>query len=154
MRLSYKPIDRAGRMRLLALCWTGFLLVFFTFSSTQEYYSMPCYPALALLHRLCCWRRQILDPGRPPGHLPPSPPLAALVIVVILAQVWNLPTPGDISSALTAHPEAYTLSLGHMGDLTLQSFAYLARAVDHCGHRFRDRRVGPLVAAARSSVMS
>ena len=36
-------------MRLLALCWTGFILVFFTFSTTQEYYSMPCYPALALL---------------------------------------------------------------------------------------------------------
>ncbi len=30
-------------------CWTGFILVFFTFSTTQEYYSMPCYPALALL---------------------------------------------------------------------------------------------------------
>src|SRR5712664_4702171 len=47
--LSYKPVDRAARVRLLALCWTGFLLIFFTFSTTQEYYSMPCYPALALL---------------------------------------------------------------------------------------------------------
>ena len=47
--LSFRPVDRAGRMRLLCLCWAGFLLVFFTFSSTQEYYSMPCYPALALL---------------------------------------------------------------------------------------------------------
>src|SRR5450755_623245 len=46
-RLSYRPIDRGGRMRLLALCWTGFMLAFFTFSSTQEYYSMPCYPVLA-----------------------------------------------------------------------------------------------------------
>ena len=33
----------------MALCWAGFILVFFTFSTTQEYYSMPCYPALALL---------------------------------------------------------------------------------------------------------
>ncbi|MGH9703993.1 MAG: ArnT family glycosyltransferase, partial [Candidatus Acidiferrales bacterium] len=48
-RLSYSPVDRAGRMRLLAVCWIGFLLLFFTFSTTQEYYSMPCYPALALL---------------------------------------------------------------------------------------------------------
>ena len=48
-RLSFRPLDRAGRTRLLALCWTGFVLVFFTFSTTQEYYSMPCYPALALL---------------------------------------------------------------------------------------------------------
>src|SRR5437870_6317503 len=35
-KLSYKPVDRAGRTRLLALCWTGFLLIFFTFSTTQE----------------------------------------------------------------------------------------------------------------------
>ncbi|MGH9678284.1 MAG: ArnT family glycosyltransferase, partial [Candidatus Acidiferrum sp.] len=47
--LSYKPENRAGRTRLLALCWSGFLMVFFTFSTTQEYYSMPIYPALALL---------------------------------------------------------------------------------------------------------
>src|SRR5260370_29143393 len=51
--------------------------------------------------------------------------LAAATIAVILVQVWNLTAPGDISSALLQHPEAYTLSLGHMGDLTLQSFAYL-----------------------------
>ena len=50
-KLSFKPNpnDRAGRTRLLALCWAGFVLIFFTFSTTQEYYSMPCYAALALL---------------------------------------------------------------------------------------------------------
>ncbi len=48
-KLNYKPVDRAGRTRLLALCWAGFLMLFFTFSTTQEYYSMPIYPALALL---------------------------------------------------------------------------------------------------------
>src|SRR5262249_57248266 len=50
---------------------------------------------------------------------------ALAVIIVILVKVWSLPMPGDISSALVQHPEMYTLSLGHMGDLTLQSFAYL-----------------------------
>ena len=44
-----QTVDRAGKTRLLALCWIGFILVFFTFSTTQEYYSMPCYPAMALL---------------------------------------------------------------------------------------------------------
>ena len=47
--LSIGSADRASRTRLLALCWAGFILAFFTFSTTQEYYSMPCYPALALL---------------------------------------------------------------------------------------------------------
>jgi Dolichyl-phosphate-mannose-protein mannosyltransferase len=127
-RLSYRPIDRAGRMRLLALCWTGFLLVFFTFSSTQEYYSMPCYPALALLIGCALTEQALIEQKWIwAGHrvIAGIAALAALVIAIILAQVWNLSTPGDISAALTQHPEAYTLSLGHMEDLTLQSFAYL-----------------------------
>ena len=47
--LRYRGTDRAARMRLLALCWIGVVLGFFTFSTTQEYYSMPAYPAFASL---------------------------------------------------------------------------------------------------------
>ncbi len=46
----------------------------------------------------------------------------------LLALLWasrGFTAPGDISQALAHNPGAYTLSLGHMGDLTLQSFAYL-----------------------------
>ncbi len=124
VKLSYKPIDRAGRTRLLLLCWAGFILIFFTFSTTQEYYSMPVYPALALL--IGCvmaeaggWKKVAF---RTIGVIAG---VAAIVIAIILWHVWALPTPGDISNALTQHPDAYTLSLGHMGDLTLESFAYL-----------------------------
>ena len=123
-KLSYKPVDRAGRMRLLALCWAGFVLVFFTFSTTQEYYSMPVYPALALL--LGC---VMASPDRwtraGSKMIAIVSAIAAVVIVGILWHVRGLPTPGDISNALTSNPDAYTLSLGHMGDLTLESFAYL-----------------------------
>jgi len=122
--LSFKPVDRAGRTRLLALCWAAFLLVFFTFSTTQEYYSMPVYPALALL--LGCamaaeggWVRV---GTRVVGVVAI---LAAVAIFGIFFAVRSNPTPGDISSALQQHPGAYTLSLGHVGDLTLASFAYL-----------------------------
>jgi hypothetical protein len=45
--------------------------------------------------------------------------------VAILVVDRNVPTPGDIFNALTSHPSAYTLSLGHMEDLTVRSFAYL-----------------------------
>jgi len=51
--------------------------------------------------------------------------LAGLTAVAILIRVWNLPATGDISRSLTQNPELYTLSLGHMGDLTIDSFAYL-----------------------------
>jgi 4-amino-4-deoxy-L-arabinose transferase-like glycosyltransferase len=123
-RLNYKPLDRAGRTRLLALCWAGFILVFFTFSTTQEYYSMPCYPALALLLGSAMaaggnWIRygtRVLC-----GVLI----LAAGAVLTLYFLAWNLATPGDISAALSPHPGAYKLSLGHMEDLTIASFAYL-----------------------------
>jgi 4-amino-4-deoxy-L-arabinose transferase-like glycosyltransferase len=123
-KLSFKPLDRAGRARLLALCWTGFLLAFFTFSTTQEYYSMPCYPALALLLGSAmamggCWIR------RGTRVLAVSTGCAGLAALAILIAVRHVPAPGDISAALSQHPTAYTFSLGHMQDLTLESFAYL-----------------------------
>src|SRR5439155_15072852 len=110
--------------RLLALCWTGFLLIFFTFSTTQEYYSMPCYPALALLLGSAMamggdWIR------RGTRVLCTLAAMAAVTTFTIFFAVRNLPTPGDISSALGHHPSTYTLSLGHMMDLTFDSFAYL-----------------------------
>jgi 4-amino-4-deoxy-L-arabinose transferase-like glycosyltransferase len=123
-KLSYKPLDRAGRTRLLALCWAGFILIFFTFSTTQEYYSMPCYPALALLLGSAMamggnWIR------RGTVALAGIAACAGLACITIFFLVKNVPTPGDISSALGQHPSAYTLSLGHMMDLTFDSFAYL-----------------------------
>jgi len=121
---SFKPVDRAGRTRLLGLCWAGLVLVFFTFSTTQEYYSMPCYPALALL----------LGPAIAAGGvwirrgtrvLAVICGLAAVAALAILLLVRGLPGSGDITRALSTHPGAYTLSLGHMEDLTLAAFAYL-----------------------------
>ncbi len=124
LKLNYRPVNRAGRASLLALCWTGFILVFFTFSTTQEYYSMPVYPALALLlgaaiaegGAVVRWGTRML------GVIAA---LAAAAILWILWVVRRVPTPGDISNALSLHPSYYSLSLGHMLDLTLDSFAYL-----------------------------
>ncbi|MGA8023918.1 MAG: glycosyltransferase family 39 protein [Candidatus Acidiferrales bacterium] len=123
-KLSFRPVDRAGRTRLLALCWAGFVLVFFTFSTTQEYYSMPCYPALALL----LGSAMALDHAwvrRGTRALAVISACAAVFAFAVYWDVRNLPAPSDISEALSHHPSAYTLSLGHMLDLTLPSFAYL-----------------------------
>lgn len=123
-RLSYRKPDRASRVRLMALCWTGFILVFFTFSTTQEYYSMPCYPALALLLGSAiasgdAWLRYGTK------ALAVIATTASAATAVILWLVRGMASPGDISEALKQHPSVYTLSLGHMLDLTLASFAYL-----------------------------
>jgi 4-amino-4-deoxy-L-arabinose transferase-like glycosyltransferase len=123
-KLSFRPVDRASTTRLLALAWAGMILVFFTFSTTQEYYSMPAYPALALLTGSAMaaggvWIRR------------GTRVLCAILLLcaIAAASLWfavrGMPAPGDISAALVHHPGVYTLSLGHMLDLTLNSFAYL-----------------------------
>jgi 4-amino-4-deoxy-L-arabinose transferase-like glycosyltransferase len=122
--LDYRPTSRAGRARLMAACWIGVVMLFFTFSTTQEYYSMPIYPALALL------AGSVLSSG---GRWVRAGTYALLsvctilfaVLSVLLVSVWHLPAPGDISQALTQHPDLYTHSLGHIRDLTLNAFAYL-----------------------------
>jgi hypothetical protein len=123
-KLSYRPIDRAGKTRLLALCWIGFVLVFFTFSTTQEYYSMPCYPALALLAGSAMAAGGVWV-VRGTRVLSGVMFCAGTATAILWFLVRNNATPGDISLALSQHPGAYSLSLGHMGDLTLASFAYL-----------------------------
>jgi Dolichyl-phosphate-mannose-protein mannosyltransferase len=123
-KLDYAPASRQGRVRLMALCWIAVVMLFFTFSTTQEYYSMPIYPAMALL--IGSALRKGSQSVRIGSYLLMG--IAILLFVVlsgIWLSVWKIPVIGDISDALTQHPEMYTLSLGHMGDLTLNAFAYL-----------------------------
>ena len=125
VRMSYRGPDRASRVRLLALCWIGMVLGFFSLSTTQEYYSMPAYPAFAILIGGAmaesgerAWKVCIRIAGVE----------AAVAFVAIVGLLWasaGYSAPGDISKALAPNPSAYQLSLGHMGDLTLKSFAYL-----------------------------
>jgi 4-amino-4-deoxy-L-arabinose transferase-like glycosyltransferase len=140
-RLGFLGPDRGSRVRLMALCWAGVVLVFFTFSTTQEYYSMPAYPALALLlgcaiaggGALVRWgtRAAAAVAG-----------CAAVAVAAILWQVRDVPAPGDISAALRQNPELYTLSLGHAADLTLHSFAYLRLPLALAGAAFLIGAVG------------
>jgi 4-amino-4-deoxy-L-arabinose transferase-like glycosyltransferase len=122
--LDYKTTSRASRTRLMAACWIGAVMFFFTFSTTQEYYSMPIYPALALLVGSALSRGGRWIRG---GTYALVATCAILfgVLSFLLLSVWHVPAPGDISQALTQHPELYTHSLGHLWDLTLDAFAYL-----------------------------
>ena len=123
-RHSYRPTNRDGKLRLLALVWITFVLIFFTLSTTQEYYSLPIYPALAILLGSDLASRQ--QYSRTASIILTSVlSINLFTIIFLLAYNAKTPTPGDISSALTQNPDMYTLSLGHMTDLTLHAFAYL-----------------------------
>lgn len=85
---------------------------------------MPAYPALALLLASAMTQedRWLTVATRVAAGIAT---LAAAVIGFLFWNVRSLPAPGDISVALTSNPDVYTLSLGHMADLTFGAFAYL-----------------------------
>ncbi|MDQ2711549.1 MAG: glycosyltransferase family 39 protein, partial [Acidobacteriota bacterium] len=151
-RLKYGTADRASRFRLLCAIWIGFVLLFFTFSTTQEYYSMPCYPAFALL--IGCGM-QTCAGRRPPmlRVLAAITGAACLITAGLLVASIGMPAPGDISNALTQHPSAYTLSLGHMGDLTFESFAYLRMPLFLAAVAFAIGTAGALLRNARAAYL-
>jgi 4-amino-4-deoxy-L-arabinose transferase-like glycosyltransferase len=155
-KLAYRPKgpeDRAAQTHLLALCWAGFVLIFFTFSTTQEYYSMPCYPAFALLlgSAMASGSAWIRRGSRALGVVAAC---CAAAVITILAMVRHVPTPGDIVSALTTNPQAYKESLGHMEDLTLSSFAYLRLPLIMAGVAFLVGAVGTLFSTGRRAFLA
>lgn len=123
-------LDERGRANLLLGIWAAVIVVFFSFSSRQEYYSLPAVPALALL--TAGWlQREAHSPAdsrdRRAGRFASSVLLALgfvvfLACMSIFAQTHPFPPGTDIGDVLSSRPGNYKLSLGHMQDLTIESF--------------------------------
>jgi 4-amino-4-deoxy-L-arabinose transferase-like glycosyltransferase len=137
------PLQRRGA--LLLLIWAAVVLLFFAFSTRQEYYVLPALPALAIL--LAGWFTQpfLVGTSRAPGAprsthdealrqaLKTDTPVRAaqrstLVLLIlgtlfaaaaltILLQAHTPPPHTDLSTLLTEHPSDYALSMGHFLDL-------------------------------------
>lgn len=122
-------LDRRERANLLFLLWPLVILLFFSFSTRQEYYTIPGLPGLALL--VGGWLARESETGaeesdRRPG-LVSSGILFALGVLAFVAGMYVLfvsraPAPGaDLADLLKKNPQDYNFSLGHMFDLTPQA---------------------------------
>ena len=120
---------REQKVALLLLTWALAILVFFSFSTRQEYYVLPSLPALALLTGI--WFAQedaspAGSPARKQGLLCSGILLAVGILVFAVTIFFAVSAPpvppnADIVDLLTSNPNLYTLSLGHLFDLTAQS---------------------------------
>ncbi len=121
--------SREERVALLLITWALAILVFFSFSTRQEYYVLPALPSLALLTGICLSREQdasACSPERRRGLISSRIMLVlgAVVFVITIFFAVKAPTPprnADIADLLKTNPDLYTLSLGHLFDLTGQS---------------------------------
>ena len=127
-RRQLRSDDVAERTRLLLVIYSGLVLLFFSLSTNQEYYTFAAY--LPLLMLLASELGRLRSDTR--GIRVTFGALAALctsLAVVLVVGLWSsrgLPYCPDIG-ALLAHRSVgnYTLSMSHFFDLTAASFAAL-----------------------------
>ncbi len=119
------------RTRVICWIWAGVVLTFFAFSTSQEYYTFPCYfPLVLLLADATAEEEEKVSRSR--WLLAIAGVTAALCLAaaaVLIAGLWtsrSLPFVSDIGTVLAKHNMAEdTLSMSHMLDLTGESFAAL-----------------------------
>jgi 4-amino-4-deoxy-L-arabinose transferase-like glycosyltransferase len=125
-RVRFPRHDQAWN--LLAI-WAAFVMVFFSFSTRQEYYSLPALPPLALMIGGWLGREEKCS-ARDPRRIAGRRIAVVLFLVGATASViatWltihaRPPIPGtDLSTLLTQNPADYALSLGHFLDLGTRS---------------------------------
>ena len=127
-----RNLNREQRLTFFFALWALLVIVFFSFSTTQEYYTMPAYPAFALLIGRAIARREEQESLRARRSLLITQAALAMFGLLVLAAgayaflaTRHLTVEGDISTALGRNPDAYALSLGHVLDLTPRSLAAL-----------------------------
>ncbi|HEX7960739.1 MAG TPA: glycosyl transferase, partial [Terriglobales bacterium] len=137
----------ADQTRLLCFLWAAVLLVFFAFSTNQEYYTFPAYFPLIIL---------VADALISAYERPSRWQTAAYAVLVFLGTaaavalfvgLWssrNLPFQPDVGAALAERAIGnYTLSMSHFFDLTDASFAGLRLPATLAAIAFL---IGPLAA--------
>jgi 4-amino-4-deoxy-L-arabinose transferase-like glycosyltransferase len=129
-RREHQPLDFRARTRWICILWALVTLIFFSFSTNQEYYTFPAYLALFLLIASAVAGEE--QEGRQSWLVATSAVSVTVRIVfaaVLIAGLWSsrhLPFVPDIGEVLAqTNMENDTLSMGHILNLTGQSFAAL-----------------------------
>jgi 4-amino-4-deoxy-L-arabinose transferase-like glycosyltransferase len=119
-------LSRAQKANLLFFLWALVIVGFFSFSTRQEYYTIPALPGMALL--VGGWLARETSSSDTEG-IRRAGKISSTVLLVFgliafaagmyLLSVSHLPSPGaDLAEQLKKNPQDYDLSLGHVLDLT------------------------------------
>jgi 4-amino-4-deoxy-L-arabinose transferase-like glycosyltransferase len=117
------------RATLIFALWPLVILLFFSFSSRQEYYVLPGLPGVALLLGGWLARESASAHDSDERRSGKSSSIVLVVVgvaicVVCVALAWQAQAPPpnyDIAELLKKNPQDYALSFGHILDLTPQA---------------------------------
>lgn len=123
------PMERRQRANLLFFLWALVILLFFSFSTRQEYYTIPALPGIALLAGgwLACESSE--DASASERRVGRRSSLVLMIVGVLsgvlglaLLSLTHRPPAGvDLAELLKKNPQDYDFSLGHVLDFTPQA---------------------------------
>jgi 4-amino-4-deoxy-L-arabinose transferase-like glycosyltransferase len=162
------------RASLLLGIWALVILGFFSFSTRQEYYVLPALPALASLGGMWLAKEEELPADsrvRRTGRICAAILLVFGVVIFMVAGALAvtlppLPAGSDFADALRKDSDLYTLSMGHLFDLTpralgafrlpltLTSLGFLAGTVLNWWFRRRNNLIKANLALAGMMVVA
>jgi 4-amino-4-deoxy-L-arabinose transferase-like glycosyltransferase len=119
-------LEGEDQAALLLVVWALVILVFFSFSTRQEYYVLPALPALAVLCGMWLKKEEssVARSSLRRSGVRFSAVLLAMgavgfAVTIFFAATSQTPPPGtDIADLLRQAPTMYKLSMGHLFDLT------------------------------------
>ena len=129
LKILRGTMDRRQRSSLLFFLWALMILLFFSFSTRQEYYTIPALPGIALLAGAWLARESASDASETERRAGRRSSLALMVVGVIAAAIGlallsathSLPAGMDLADLLKKNPQDYDFSLGHVFDFTPQA---------------------------------
>ena len=122
-------LDRRKAANLLFLLWALVILLFFSFSTRQEYYTIPALPGIALLVGGWLGRESSADASDAVRRAGRRSSLALMIVgiagaaigLALLSQTHPPPAGVDLAELLKKNPQDYDFSLGHVLDFTPQA---------------------------------
>jgi len=125
-RRLHSSLDRRERANLLFFLWALVILLFFSFSTRQEYYTIPALPGVALLAGGWLSRESAGDASESDRRAGRVSSLVLMVVGIFAAAVGlaffsrtHQPPAGvDLAELLKKNPQDYDFSLGHVLDFT------------------------------------
>jgi 4-amino-4-deoxy-L-arabinose transferase-like glycosyltransferase len=119
-------LDHRKRATLLFFLWALVILLFFSFSTRQEYYTIPALPGIALLAGGWLARESSADSSESERRAGRVSSLVLMMIGLIAGAIGltlfvhtHVPPAGvDLADLLKKNPQDYDFSLGHVLDFT------------------------------------
>jgi 4-amino-4-deoxy-L-arabinose transferase-like glycosyltransferase len=137
-RLQFRSLNESAAWRAFVLLsvWALLPLVFFSFSTRQEYYVLPSLPALALL--IAGWLtldgRVQWEPHTKSARITRRANERCTEVLIVLGVMFAVTAamvtvprphaPGDLAALLQQNPGDYAMSMGHFLDLDLAALSF------------------------------